>query len=151
MLVMEDLLKSRSFSLNFLFLLSVPMLALVAVRYRSHPRMMFLRRSQIMKEPRQVDDPPILMCVLQVAALECVDLPLQVGQSVANLRPPPYLTLQGVTIWQLTFLHPPARPAPAGCQCWSRSVWWPWPQYVLVSGINQRVKVGCQLMGVTSL
>ena len=42
MLVMEDLLNSLSFSLNFRFLLSVPMLAFVAVRYRSHPRMMFL-------------------------------------------------------------------------------------------------------------
>ena len=42
MLVMEDLLNSLSFSLNFLFLLSVPMLAFVAVRYRSQPRIMFL-------------------------------------------------------------------------------------------------------------
>ena len=42
MLVMLDLLNSRSFSLNLRFLLSVPMLALVAVRYLSHPRMMFL-------------------------------------------------------------------------------------------------------------
>ena len=32
MLVMEDLLKSRSFSLNLRFLLSVPMFAFVAVR-----------------------------------------------------------------------------------------------------------------------
>ena len=42
MLVMDDLLNSLSFSLNFRFLLSVPMLAFVAVRYRSQPRMMFL-------------------------------------------------------------------------------------------------------------
>ena len=42
MLVMEDLLNNLSFSLNFLFLLSVPMLAFVAVRYRSQPRIMFL-------------------------------------------------------------------------------------------------------------
>ena len=48
MLVMEDLLNSLSFSLNFLFLLSVPMLAFVAVRYRSQPRIMFLDLEWIM-------------------------------------------------------------------------------------------------------
>ena len=47
MLVMLDLLNSRSFSLNLRFLLSVPMLALVAVRYLSHPRMMFLEEGGV--------------------------------------------------------------------------------------------------------